>query len=247
MIDSNLSPVKQVFSYSFNFQKIRCVFIEGEIHFCLSDVCSALNLTTPAKTVKQIKSEFKVGELNSYTFDTGYGIKKFSMISEPQLYFVMMRSNSDLAHNFRQWICKEVLPTIRKEGQYSVNNSLEYEEQRHQSLAIPIFTVEDFNQANFSLKNYQKIMSESFKFFTDAIFNVEVSDQKLAHTLIEMFNQLNLVARKAGGQERTKLTTFFVAELRKMIATLYKERYQLLEDNRELNHKLQQVKQVFQL
>lgn len=62
-----------------------------------------------------------------------------------------------------------------------------------------------------------------------------------------MFNQLNLVARKAGGQERTKLTTFFVAELRKMIATLYKERYQLLEDNRELNHKLQQVKQVFHL
>ena len=247
MFSSNLSPVKQVFSYSFNFQKIRCVFIEGEIHFCLSDVCSALNLTTPAKTVKQIKSEFKVGELNSYTFDTGYGIKKFSMISEPQLYFVMMRSNSDLAHNFRQWICKEVLPTIRKEGQYSVNNSLEYEDQRHQSLAIPIFTVEDFNQANFSLKNYQKIMSESFKFFTDAIFNVEVSDQKLAHTLIEMFNQLNLVARKAGGQERTKLTTFFVAELRKMLATLYKERYQLLEDNRELNHKLQQVKQVFQI
>ena len=115
MIGSNLLPVKQVFSYSFNFQKIRCVFIEGEIHFCLADVCSALNLTTPAKTVKQIKSEFKVGELNSYPLQTNGGIQRCTLISEPQLYFVMMRSNSDLAHNFRQWICKEVLPTIRKE------------------------------------------------------------------------------------------------------------------------------------
>ena len=168
-------------------------------------------------------------------------------INESGVYALIFGSKLPAAKDFKKWVTSEVLPTIRKEGQYSVNNSLEYEEQRHQSLAIPIFTVEDFNQANFSLKNYQKIMSESFKFFTDAIFNVEVSDQKLAHTLIEMFNQLNLVARKAGGQERTKLTTFFVAELRKMIATLYKERYQLLEDNRELNHKLQQVKQVFHL
>ena len=175
------------------------------------------------------------------------GRQALSYVNESGLYCLIFGSKLPAAKEFKKWVTSEVLPTIRKEGQYSVNNSLEYEEQRHQSLAIPIFTVEDFNQANFSLKNYQKVMSESFKFFTDAIFNADVSDQKLAHTLIEMFNQLNLVARKAGGQERTKLTTFFVAELRKMIATLYKERYQLLEDNRELNHKLQQVKQVFQI
>ena len=247
MIGSNLLPVKQVFSYSFNSSRVRCIVEKGEIYFCLSDVCKILELTNSRKVAEQIKSEFEVCNLKLHSFDTGFGIKQFTMISEPMLYSVIFRSRAPIAKQFRKFVFSEVLPTIRKEGQYSVNNSLEYEEQRHQSLAIPIFTVEDFNQANFSLKNYQKIMSESFKFFTDAIFNVDVSDQKLAHTLIEMFNQLNLVARKAGGQERTKLTTFFVAELRKMLATLYKERYQLLEDNRELNHKLQQVKQVFHL
>ena len=247
MIGSNLLPVKQVFSYSFNSSRVRCIVEKGEIYFCLSDVCKILELTNSRKVAEQIKSEFELCNLKLHSFDTGFGIKQFTMISEPMLYSVIFRSRAPIAKQFRKFVFSEVLPTIRKEGQYSIKNSLEYEEQRHQSLAIPIFTVEDFNQANFSLKNYQKIMSESFKFFTDAIFNADVSDQKLAHTLIEMFNQLNLVARKAGGQERTKLTTFFVAELRKMLATLYKERYQLLEDNRELNHKLQQVKQVFQI
>lgn len=41
------------------------------------------------------------------------------MITEPQLYFVMMRSNSKVAREFRQWICNEVLPSIRQTGTYA--------------------------------------------------------------------------------------------------------------------------------
>ena len=39
-----------------------------------------------------IKSEFELGELNTGSFDTGYGVKEFTMITEPQLYLVLMRS-----------------------------------------------------------------------------------------------------------------------------------------------------------
>jgi len=244
MIGSFL-PAQQESLFSYHSQKIRTVIINGTPWFCAKDVCDALGYKIPRKAVKDHIVD--KDDLKRIPLKTNGGPQQVLFTNESGLYCLIFSSKLSNAIAFKKWVTSEVLPTIRKEGQYSVNNSLEYEEQRHQSLAIPIFTVEDFNQANFSLKNYQKIMSESFKFFTDAIFNVEVSDQKLAHTLIEMFNQLNLVARKAGGQERTKLTTFFVAELRKMLATLYKERYQLLEDNRELNHKLQQVKQVFQI
>ena len=243
MIGSFL-PAQQESLFSYHSQKIRTVIIDGTPWFCAKDLCQILAYKNSREALFKHVSFEDVTKRDTLTKG---GKQALSYVNESGLYCLIFGSKLPAAKEFKKWVTSEVLPTIRKEGQYSVNNSLEYEEQRHQSLAIPIFTVEDFNQANFSLKNYQKIMSESFKFFTDAIFNVEVSDQKLAHTLIEMFNQLNLVARKAGGQERTKLTTFFVAELRKMIATLYKERYQLLEDNRELNHKLQQVKQVFQI
>lgn len=86
--------------------------------FCLADVCASLNLAQSNKTANQIKEEFELPELNSASFDTGYGVKEFTMITEPQLYFVMMRSNSKIAREFRQWICNEVLPEIRKRGAY---------------------------------------------------------------------------------------------------------------------------------
>lgn len=109
----------QISTYNFHKSNIRIITSEnGVFLFCLSDVCQTLNLSTPAKTASQIKEEFKVGELNSYSFDTGYGIKEFTMITEPQLYFVMMRSRAKVAREFRQWICNEVLPEIRKRGAY---------------------------------------------------------------------------------------------------------------------------------
>lgn len=109
----------QIISYDFHKSNIRVITSEnGVILFCLSDVCKTLNLSTPAKTASLIKEEFKLGELNSYSFDTGYGVKEFTMITEPQLYFVMMRSRAKVAREFRQWICNEVIPEIRKRGAY---------------------------------------------------------------------------------------------------------------------------------
>ena len=113
-------------SYNFHDSNIRVEQNDkGEVLFCLADVCTSLNLTTPAKTANQIKEEFELGELNSCSFDTGYGVKEFTMITEPQLYFVMMRSNSKVAREFRQWICNEVLPSIRKNGSFNLNKELE--------------------------------------------------------------------------------------------------------------------------
>lgn len=113
MSNSNLT------SYNFHDSNIRVVQNDkGEVLFCLADVCTSLNLSTPAKTANQIKEEFQGGELNSYPLQTKGGVQQCTMITEPQLYFVMMRSNSKIAREFRQWICNEVLPAIRAQGAY---------------------------------------------------------------------------------------------------------------------------------
>lgn len=106
-------------SYNFHDSNIRVEQNDkGEVLFCLADVCKSLNLQNPTHAVDQIKKEFELPTLNVASFDTGYGVKEFTMITEPQLYFVMMRSNSKIAREFRQWICNEVLPEIRKRGAY---------------------------------------------------------------------------------------------------------------------------------
>lgn len=120
MSNSNLT------SYNFHDSNIRVVQNDkGEVLFCLADVCTSLNLSTPAKTANQIKEEFQGGELNSYPLQTKGGVQQCTMITEPQLYFVMMRSNSKIAREFRQWICNEVLPSIRKNGSFNLNKELE--------------------------------------------------------------------------------------------------------------------------
>lgn len=107
-------------SYNFHDSNIRVEQNDkGEVLFCLADVCASLNLSTPAKTANQIKEEFGWGELNSCHLKDSLGRDQdCTMITEPQLYFVMMRSNSKIAREFRQWICNEVLPEIRKRGAY---------------------------------------------------------------------------------------------------------------------------------
>lgn len=106
-------------SYNFHDSNIRVEQNDkGEVLFCLADVCKSLNLQNPTHAVDQIKKEFELPTLNVASFDTGYGVKEFTMITEPQLYFVMMRSNSKIAREFRQWICNEVLPSIRAQGAY---------------------------------------------------------------------------------------------------------------------------------
>ena len=114
MANSNLS------TYDFHSSNIRVITSdEGVILFCLSDVCVTLKLTNPTVMANQIKDEFGCPKLNlAHLKDTLGRDQEFTMITEPQLYFVMMRSRAKVAREFRQWICNEVIPEIRKRGAY---------------------------------------------------------------------------------------------------------------------------------
>ena len=91
----------------------------GEPLFCLVDVCKALELNGTENTVRQLKEEFSTPVLNTGMVSRPDGSAiEVTFITEPQLYFVMMRSRSDKAKPFRQWVVSEVLPTIRKTGRY---------------------------------------------------------------------------------------------------------------------------------
>lgn len=115
MSNSNLT------SYNFHNSNIRVEQNDkGEVLFCLADVCASLNLAQSNKTANQIKEEFGSTELNSALLKDSLGRDQdCTMITEAQLYFVMMRSRAKVAREFRQWICNEVLPSIRANGTYT--------------------------------------------------------------------------------------------------------------------------------
>lgn len=114
MANSNLSV------YNFHNSNIRVEQNDkGEVLFCLADVCASLQLTNANNIVNQIKEEFSIPMLNIGMVTRPDGSRiEVNFITEPQLYFVMMRSRAKVAREFRQWICNEVLPSIRKNGSY---------------------------------------------------------------------------------------------------------------------------------
>ena len=103
-----------------NLGEIRLIFIDNEPLFCLSDICKALNLTNPTMVLNAIKSEFDDDLSLTYPIIDNLGRKQnATFVTEPQLYFVLMRSDKPTAKEFRKWVNTEVLPSIRKTGAYS--------------------------------------------------------------------------------------------------------------------------------
>lgn len=95
--------------------------VNGEPLFCLADVCKLLEISDPSNTSRQLKEEFGCPVLNTgHLVDSLGRDQEATFITEPQLYFVMMRSRSEFARPFRQWVTTVVLPSIRKTGAYAV-------------------------------------------------------------------------------------------------------------------------------
>jgi prophage antirepressor-like protein len=51
-------------------------------------------------------------------FAVGRGSRRLVVISESGLYKLVMRSNKPEARKFQDWVTRDVLPAIRKDGGY---------------------------------------------------------------------------------------------------------------------------------
>nr|DAY43529.1 MAG TPA: repressor domain protein [Caudoviricetes sp.] len=103
-----------------NFEVRVAVDENNEPLFCLADVCKVLELTNASVVKNAIASEFDDDLSLTYPiFDSLGREQNATFISEPQLYFVLMRSDKPNAKPFRMFVNKEVLPSIRKTGSYT--------------------------------------------------------------------------------------------------------------------------------
>lgn len=88
--------------------------------FCLRDVCEILGIAQTKDVKASIIREFgDDGDLIYPIVDKLGRTQQATFITEPQLYFILMRSDKPKAKPFRQWVVNEVLPSIRKTGAYN--------------------------------------------------------------------------------------------------------------------------------
>lgn len=97
------------------FGELRTAEINGETWFCLADVCRPLGLKA-----KECNRRLKKGGVATTHLPTESGIQEMLVINEGNLYRVIFQSRKPEAERFTDWVTEEVLPSLRKTGQYQM-------------------------------------------------------------------------------------------------------------------------------
>ena len=109
------------------FGRIRTSLTEsGEPLFCLADVCKALDLGNPSQVKQRLQ---KNGVISNEVIDSMNRPQLMNFITEPNLYKCIFQSRKKEAEQFQDWVCGEVLPSIRKSGGYMTARQDETPEQ----------------------------------------------------------------------------------------------------------------------
>ena len=118
----------QIFQNS-GFQ-IRGGLINNEPYFVAKDVCEALGYSNTSKSISDHTDE---DERYNESLERGGSLL---WINESGLYSLIMTSRKQEAKEFKKWVTKEVLPSIRKHGIYATPQTIE------DMIANPDFAIE---------------------------------------------------------------------------------------------------------
>lgn len=111
----------QIISKSFNGENVRCFVKDNEPYFSITDVCNILGLSNPSTSAKGLTKDYIS---TTYVIDSMKRTQEIIIINEFALYELIFKSRKSQANNFKKWVFEDVLPSIRKTGQYSIPNEI---------------------------------------------------------------------------------------------------------------------------
>lgn len=106
----------KIFS-SEEFGNVRTIEIEGKPYFMASDIAKALGYARPNDAV----SAHCRAAVKRSTHISGK-MQEVNFIPEGDVYRLIVRSQLPSAEKFERWVMDEVLPSIRQNGMYAMND-----------------------------------------------------------------------------------------------------------------------------
>lgn len=188
------------------FGEVRAIKEGESIWFCASDVAKALGDREANRITRILDDEDKY----THNVGTAFGVKEMTFISESGLYEIILtkkpksQEKREYISQFKKWITKEVIPTIRKtQGFVQTNNEKEFIDNYFSSFSeeVKLAMVQDLRQQNEILKpkaeRFDKFLDSNKTYsFTDVAklistkateegLNIKISNQKLTELLRE--------------------------------------------------------------
>lgn len=99
------------------FGSVRTLVVNNEPWFVGKDIAESLGYTA---TEKAIRTHIDGDDKGVTEMDTPGGKQKVVIINESGLYSLVLSSKLPSAKKFKRWVTSEVLPALRKTGQYQV-------------------------------------------------------------------------------------------------------------------------------
>ena len=114
-----MNTLQKVFNYQNN--QVRTVIQNNEPWFVAKDVCEILEINNVSQAMWRLDND----EKDTIILNEGIGNPTKVVVSESGLYGLVMGSRKEEAINFKRWIRKEVIPSIRKHGAYMTPETIE--------------------------------------------------------------------------------------------------------------------------
>jgi prophage antirepressor-like protein len=106
---------------------LRVVVKKGMGWFVLKDVCDVLGI----ENSRDVTPRLDVDEKDTVDFIDGVGRPHTNtIVNEPGLYRILMRSNKQIAKTFQRWLAHEVVPTIRRQEKYELHQKAKAQQLR---------------------------------------------------------------------------------------------------------------------
>ena len=108
--------------FKFDNKYIRTIGTFDEPWFVAKDICDILEIKDNRAALRNISCKWKgEGEIR-----TPGGVQNMTIINESGIYKLIMRSNKPNAEKFQEFVCEEILPSIRKTGSYTIDNKYKF-------------------------------------------------------------------------------------------------------------------------
>ncbi|UFU00342.1 phage antirepressor KilAC domain-containing protein [Radiobacillus kanasensis] len=112
-----MNQLQKVFNYG--KAEVRTVIKDGEVWFVAKDVSDILEFRDAYTATRNLDDDEKL----LHTLSVSGQNREITIINEPGLYSLILRSNKPEAKQFKRWVTHEVLPFIRKTGRFEMGQA----------------------------------------------------------------------------------------------------------------------------